>query len=225
MKFICRKRASFYWLMTLIVLLSAVMVSCGGHVRECVNVHPYSSTQAGLLTLRGHVSDSHFSTQDVSHYNDAVYQEIMWDPVTDTVTGAENLRGPKLLLTLTNDSKTDFMIPRHTDAYPDWTTQPAGAIIQLVGGGVEHLNPQVPEGIHIRPSDCSGAFVKFMQGDSLLVSDTIDIFYLFRTESPRAGRYWLRAGFRNYRWYDTIPPVWIGEIWSDTLRFEIVEAP
>lgn len=218
----CRERARPRQLATLLLMLTGLLTGCCAHVKECVNVHPYSSAQARMLTLKGRLSDSVFSMQDVSHYNDSVYQEMVWDPATDIVTGTEKLLGPRLFLSLTNECESEFMVPRSVEAYPDWTRQPVGAIVQLVGGDIEHVNPWVPDGVRVSELDCKGRLTELAEGDTLLVLEDIDIFHLFRTNMPRAGKYWVRVGFRNYLWCDTLPPVWIGEIWSDTLRFEIV---
>ena len=57
----------------------------------------------------------------------------------------------------------------------------------------------------------------------LALDDTINIIDDLQITSLTDGEYFLLIGYRNWYWQDTLFPVWIGEIWSDTVWFKIVD--
>lgn len=63
-------------------------------------------------------------------------------------------------------------------------------------------------------------------GGKRVYQDSIDLVSLFHSW-PRIklepGRYWVQLLYRNYLWQDTVLPVWVGEIWSDTVWFNVIE--
>ncbi len=59
-------------------------------------------------------------------------------------------------------------------------------------------------------------------GDVLVIPKPIDVMGTARIARFSPGTYWLRLGYRSYICDSTIPNEWIGEVWSDTLRFRVV---
>ena len=49
--------------------------------------------------------------------------------------------------------------------------------------------------------------------------------HMIETAENTSDSIWLQVGYRNNLYCDTIPAVWLGDVWSDTLWFEVQDAP
>ncbi|RKX26265.1 MAG: hypothetical protein DRP45_03935 [Candidatus Zixiibacteriota bacterium] len=53
--------------------------------------------------------------------------------------------------------------------------------------------------------------------------ENLDVLSIGEVYHITSGNYWLLFRVTNCVWQDTLPPVWIGDCWTDTLRFRVVE--
>jgi len=51
----------------------------------------------------------------------------------------------------------------------------------------------------------------------------IRLFEMYDFVTPAAGAYWALVRYQNYMIVDTLAPVWIGKVDSDTLWFRVTE--
>jgi len=65
-------------------------------------------------------------------------------------------------------------------------------------------------------------FKAVLAGDALVIEEPIHVMGVGKIARFSPGSYWLRLGYRSYICDSTIPNEWIGEVWSDTLRFRVV---
>ncbi len=105
------QRLKFGWypqIPMMVAALITIVLSCASPSKQCFYVHPYTSAQAKLLEFEARLNDSIFYSEDVAKYDTAAYRKAVYDPYTGKFTGLENLRGPKLVLSLANKSKKPF---------------------------------------------------------------------------------------------------------------------
>ena len=58
---------------------------------------------------------------------------------------------------------------------------------------------------------------------TLSYSEPVQLTELLANPSLDTGIYWVRLAYKNFLWLDTLPIVWVGEIWSDTLWFRVAD--
>ncbi len=204
------------------MLSISIVNSCQAPRRKCIDLSLYRYEDCKKLKINAKLSDTVFSSEEVLLYSDSIYDRISQDPSVRHEILTEFFRGPRLTFSIVNESKCDFILPHYAYESVEGPPLPFGASIDWSGDSLKQC-------VDIRIWDlpdycnCETGFSELASGDSIVILDTIDVFYRYRAESPAAGEYEVRVHFWNYLWYDTIPEVWIGETWSDTLRFKVVD--
>ncbi len=68
-----------------------------------------------------------------------------------------------------------------------------------------------------------GYFSRLSAGAERVVADSVEVLWSGNYPLDKPGRYWVLVIFQNYAWIESKIPYWTGEVWSDTLWFNIVE--
>jgi len=66
-------------------------------------------------------------------------------------------------------------------------------------------------------------FTQLEPAEELTLREDVSVFSLYGRVTPTPGVYWIRLSYHNYHWLDTLPPVWIGTVSSDTVWFSVIE--
>lgn len=128
-----------------------------------------------------------------------------------------------LQLRISNRSRTAVQIP-YLEPCPETDTVGQEFQLALVAGDEEGR-------IRLNTRTCLVA----LHPDSLLIviepetvfcrADQYDLATYLQHIQVAGDSIWLQMGLRNFSWRDTLPPVWLGEVWSDSIWLPIVERP
>ncbi len=133
---------------------------------------------------------------------------------------------PRVRFTIHNRCSSDLLVWWNDISIARYGPHSSAAVYLQLGSidtvfGVYHV---CSEG---RGWESVAPFEKVVAGGSLVFGDSVDLvgqFGIFGKCMFEPGKYWARLAYSNrFVWQDTLPPVWIGLVWSDTLWFRIVE--
>ena len=83
--------------------------------------------------------------------------------------------------------------------------------------------------VHNELAKIRGEKLKLVEpNDTVDIFEPIDLLSIYKDRFEfcpdlDTGKYWVQIEFSNYRWKDTIPTVWTGTIYSDSLWIHIIE--
>lgn len=179
------------------------------------------------LRLIGELNDTTFRAEAISKYLQICQNKSDY---FDTCENNDNV--PLLNVILQNLSDTTIMTPTK-DLYffnQYYNERDLSGIELYIGsttGNISFVQLTAPTlrddvGKRLLQSSVIDSFYQpIFSHDFLVIDDTFNIIDDLQITSLTDGEYFLLVGYRNWYWQDTSFPVWIGEIWSDTIWFRI----
>ncbi len=98
-----------------------------------------------------------------------------------------------------------------------------GTICYIWGREDETGHFPLQSGYTIREDVYPSHFTELPAGAERIVLDSLKLFSDGAFPLDKPGRFWLFVKFQNHAWEESKIPYWTGEVWSDTVRFSVIE--